>query len=314
MARDPAMAPPSLDAEQAAGYGLVAGRSLLGRRTVDLWCRRTIGLALLLLAGGAQAQTLDRVRDSGTFRIGYREDAAPFSYEDALGEAAGYSVELCRAVAANVSTVLGLAEIAVEYVPVTTEDRFQAVQDGRVDILCGATTVTLSRRKLVDFSLLTFIDGAGVMLRRDGPEDFEGLAGLKVGVRRATTTEAALADALAQQGLAVEVVSVASHEDGLAKLQAGEIQAYFGDRAILTYLLLGSGSDDLWVSERQFSYEPYALALTRGDDDFRLLVDATLSELYTSGAIERIFTATFGARAEPTDMLQALYVINRLPE
>ena len=90
-----------------AGRGLwaVEGRSLLGRRTVDLWCRRTIGLALLLLAGGAQAQTLDRVRDSGTFKIGYREDAAPFSYEDALGEAAGYSVELCRAVAANVSTV-----------------------------------------------------------------------------------------------------------------------------------------------------------------------------------------------------------------
>ena len=195
----------------------------------------------VLAAAGAQAQTLDRIRDSGSFKIGYREDAAPFAYKDALGEAAGYSVELCRTVAANVKETLGLAQMTVEYVPVTTEDRFQAVQDGRIDLLCGATTVTLSRRELVDFSLFTFIDGAGVLLRRDGPQDFEGLAGTKVGVRRATTTEAALSSALAQQGLEVEVVPVESHEDGLAKLRAGEVQAYFADRGILVYLLLRSG-------------------------------------------------------------------------
>ena len=280
---------------------------------MSLGYRSAIVLALLLLAAGAQAQTLDRVRDSGTFRIGFREDAAPFSYRDQLGEAVGYSVELCRAVAANVKTALGLAEIAVEYVPVTTEDRFQAVQDGRIDILCGASTVTLSRRKLVDFSLMTFIDGAGVLLREGGPDSFEGLAGMTVGVRSGTTTEAALEGALAQQRLAVDVVPVASHDEGLARLEAGEIEAYFGDRAILIYLLLRSGSEELWVSDRQFSFEPYALALTRGDDDFRLLVDATLSELYGSGAIEQFFTAAFGAKAKPSDMLKALYVINQLP-
>jgi len=278
--------------------------------------RRQVWLSLILsvlAVAGAQAQTLDRIRDSGSFRIGYREDAAPYSYKDTLGEAVGYSVELCRTVAANVKETLGLEQIQVEYVPVTTEDRFQAVQDGRIDILCGATTVTLSRRELVDFSLFTFIDGAGVLLRADGPQDFEGLAGMKVGVRSATTTEAALTDALAQQGLAVELVPVESHEDGLAKLQANEIQAYFADRAILIWLLLSSGAEDLWLSERQFSYEPYALALARGDHEFRLLVDATLATLYRSGAIERIFAAAFGPEAQQSDVLKALYVINALP-
>ena len=272
----------------------------------------TLILSVLAVAG-AQAQTLDRIRDSGSFRIGYREDAAPYSYKDTLGEAVGYSVELCRTVAANVKETLGLEQIQVEYVPVTTEDRFQALQDGRIDILCGATTVTLSRRALVDFSLFTFIDGAGVLLRADGPQEFEDLAGTKVGVRSATTTEAALADALAQQGLAVELVPVESHDDGLAKLQAGEIQAYFADRAILVWLLLGSGTEGLWLSERQFSYEPYALALARGDHEFRLLVDATLATLYRSGAIDRIFTAAFGANARQSEILKALYVINALP-
>lgn len=279
--------------------------------------RRQVWLSLVLsvlASAGAQAQTLERIRDSGSFRIGYREDAAPYSYTDTLGEAVGYSVELCRTVAANVKETLGLEQMRVEYVPVTTEDRFQAVQDGRIDILCGATTVTLSRRELVDFSLFTFIDGAGVLLRADGPQDFEDLAGRRVGVRSATTTEAALRDALAQQGLEVELVPVESHDDGLAKLQAREIQAYFADRAILVWLLLGSGAEGLWLSERQFSYEPYALALARGDHEFRLLIDATLATLYRSGAIDQIFTAAFGAGARQSDVLKALYIINALPK
>jgi polar amino acid transport system substrate-binding protein/glutamate/aspartate transport system substrate-binding protein len=191
---------------------------------------------MLLLAEGAQAQTLERIRDTGTFKLGYREDAAPFSFRNTLGEPAGFSVELCRLVAAEARAALGLDEIAIEYVAVGTEDRFQAVQDRRIDILCGATTVTLSRRELVDFSLVTFVDGAAVLLRADGPEDLLGLAGQRIGVREATTTEQALRETLAEVGLDAEVVTVASHEDGLARLEAGDIAAYFGDQAILMFL------------------------------------------------------------------------------
>ena len=105
--------------------------------------------ATLLLALGAQAQTLERVRATGTFKIGFREDAEPFSFKDAQGEAAGFSIELCRLIATQVRQTLGLDELTIEYVPVGTEDRFQAVKDGRIDILCSSDTVTLSRRELV---------------------------------------------------------------------------------------------------------------------------------------------------------------------
>jgi ABC-type amino acid transport substrate-binding protein len=289
----------------------ISGRSIVVRRLVST------ALAVVVMLGAAaaaQAQTLERVRASGTFKIGYRVDAEPFAYKNTLGEPAGYSVDLCRAVAASVKAKLGLAEIKLDYVPVDTKDRFQAVQDGRIDILCGATTETLARRQLVDFSLFTFIDGAGVMLRKDGPKDFEGLAGQKVGVRGATTTETALRDSLKQLSINAEVVVVDNHNDGLKKLEANEIQAYFADRGILMFLLIGSGFKDLWVSERQFTFEPYALALTRGDDDFRLLVDTTLSELYRSGSISQIFTNAFGSNAKESTILKALYVINALPE
>jgi ABC-type amino acid transport substrate-binding protein len=274
----------------------------------------TVG-ATLLLAVGVQAQTLERVQGSGTFKIGYREDAAPFSFKDTLGEPAGFSVELCRLIAAEVKQALGLDEISIEYVQVGTEDRFQAVQDGRIDILCGATTVTLSRRELVDFSLFTFLDGAAVLLRADSPEDLQLLAGQNIGVRRATTTEEGLRNALAELDLDATVVTVASYDEGLAKLEAGEIAAFFGDQAILIFLAAGSDAPEKFkLSKRQFSFEPYALALTRGDDDFRLLVDRTLARIYRSGTIDRLFIDAFGPKAEPTPALRALYLINGIPE
>jgi ABC-type amino acid transport substrate-binding protein len=272
-------------------------------------------ITLTLLAAGAQAQTLERVRDSGTFRIGFREDAAPFSFKDSLGEPAGFSVELCRLIAAATKSALGLEEIKIAYVPVGTEDRFEAVQDGRIDILCGASTVTLSRRELVDFSLVTFLDGAAVLLRADGPEELAGLAGQKIGVRGATTTEEALRNTLAELKLDAEVVTVASHNDGLSKLEAGEIAAYFGDQAILIFLATGSPTPEKFkLSEKQLTFEPYALALARGDSDFRLLVDRTLAGIYRSGLIDQLFANAFGRNAKQSPALHAVYLIGGLAE
>jgi ABC-type amino acid transport substrate-binding protein len=271
-----------------------------------------VAAVVILGAAAAQAQTLERVKSTGTFTIGYREDAAPYSYKNALGEPDGYSIELCRAIATDVKDALGLANIKVVYRPVTTEDRFQQVQDGRVDIECGATTVTLSRRELVDFSLFTFIDGASVLLRADGPQDLQGLAGKKVGVRGGTTTEQALRNTLAQEKIAAQVVTVGNHDDGLQQLQKGEIAAYFADRAILMFLMAKSPDKELRISERFFTFEPYALPVHRGDDQFRLLVDRTLSALYRSGRIQEIFTHSFGQNARESDLLKALYIIDGL--
>lgn len=270
--------------------------------------------AALFVSQEAGAATLERVRETGVFRIGYRTDAPPFSYVSVIGEPVGYIVDLCREVAAATKEELGLKDLKVEYVTVTAEDRFDAVASSRVDLLCEATTVTLARRKLVDFSLMTFIDGASVMVRSDGPQSFKSLAGHKIGVHAGTTTEDALRRTLDDLKVAAEMVPVADHEDGVKRLASGDFAAYFADRAILTFLLRGEGSPKtLRISKEYFTREPYALALARGDDDFRLLVDRTLARLYRSGAMAGIFVRSFG-KATPSEMLQTLYAINALPE
>jgi ABC-type amino acid transport substrate-binding protein len=270
--------------------------------------------ATTFIASAASAGTLDRVRDSGVFKIGFRADAAPYAYKNKLGEAAGYSVDLCRNVAVAVKETLGLKDISIKYIPVTAENRFKAVQDGRIDILCGATTATLARRKLVDFSLGTFIDGATVMLKANGPGGFKELAGKNVGVRGGTTTEDGLRNSLKKMSVDAKVVPVKSHDDGLSKLQSGELSAYFADRGILMFLMMGSDApQDLRVANDYFSFEPYALAMKRGDDEFRLVVDTALSRIYRTGAIVPIFRNSFG-NAEPSEVLRSLYLINGLPE
>ena len=274
----------------------------------------TLAIASLLLATGpALAGTLERIKESGTLRIGYRVDAAPYSYKNSIGDPSGYMVNLCQTVGLGLEKMLGLENIRFEYIAVGTDDRFDAVEAGRIDLLCGATTVTLSRREKVDFSLPTFVDGASVMFREDGPSSFAGLAGRKVGVRASTTTESALRNTLKKLELDATVVTVSDHEKALEMLEARQLDAYFADRVILQYLIAGRRVTALRVSPENFSVEPYALALKRGDNEFRLAVDRALSTIYGGRAIVEIFRNTFGD-IQPSEALQTLYLISALPE
>jgi len=220
-----------------------------------LW---SLVMALGLFGADASAATLDRIKENGVVRIAYRVDAAPYSYKSAIGEPSGYTVDLCRAVTASLKGQLGLQNLSIEYVPVTAENRFEMIQQGRTDMLCGATTATLSRRALIDFSLPVFIDGASVLFRAGGPKNFENLAGHKIGVRAGTTTEEALGNTLEDLALNAHVVAVSNHDDGLQKLEANEISAYFADQAILLFLMIKSKSPkELRLSKRFFTHEPY---------------------------------------------------------
>lgn len=265
-------------------------------------------------AAPAAAQTLDRVTRGEPFRIGYRHFAPPYSYAAANGQAAGYIVDLCREVADGLKRALKLPAMPVEYVKVTAEDRFEAVRDGRIDILCEPTSMTMSRRALVDFSLPTFLDGAGVVTRGTPVKGLEDLKDKKVGVLKGTTTEETLRSTLGQMHISAEIVTVADHPDGLRQLADGKLDAYFGDRGILNYLINNSPfGAKLSLSDQYFTFETYALALPRGDQSFRLMVDTTLADLYRTERIRDIYARSFG-KFPPDQFLNALFIINGVPK
>ena len=279
--------------------------------------RAILCAAALMLAGPvapAAAQTLERVAETQTFRIGYRHFAPPYSYAAANGQAAGYIVDLCREVAGAVKTRLKLPSLKIDYVMITAENRFEAVKDGRIDILCDPTSMTMSRRALVDFSLPTFLDGASVVTRGTPVKGLEDLKGRKVGVLKGTTTEETLRTTLAQMRVPAEIILVNDHPQGLDLLADGKLDAYFGDRGILAYLIrTRSKGGNLTLSEQYFTFETYALAMPRGDQTFRLLVDTTLANLYRTESIRQIYARSFGS-FPPDQFLDALFVINGVPK
>ena len=271
--------------------------------------------ALLVTIGVASAGTLDRIGQDKEIRIAYRKDAPPFSYKDKIGEAGGFMVDLCRAVAKKLAEQRNLSELKVVFVPVTAADRFEAITQQKADLLCEPTTATLSRREQVDFSIPTFLDGASLMVRADGPKSLRDLAGKKIGVLAGTTTEEALRNTLKEAGISGDVVAAKTHGEGLAMLDDGKISAYFGDRSILLFLIKDSKAPEkLRLADDYLSVEPYALALPRGDSDFRLAVDRALSHIYRSGEIVSIFERTFGGKAKPSQILQTLYLTSSLPD
>ena len=268
-----------------------------------------------VFAGTASAATLDRIGQDKSIRIAYRDDAPPFSYKDKIGEPVGFMVDLCREVAKKLADQLHLTSLNVTYVPVTAADRFEAIQGQKADLLCEPTSATLSRRELVDFSIPTFVDGASLMIRADGPHDLKAMAGKKIGVLGGTTTEEALRNSLKLAGITAEIIPAKTHAEGLAMLDNAKVSAYFGDRSILVSLIRDSKAPNkLMLAENYLSVEPYALALPHGDEDFRLAVDRALSHIYRSGEIGAIFKRTFGDKTKPGEVLLTLYMVSGLPD
>jgi ABC-type amino acid transport substrate-binding protein len=287
------------------------GMSSIGRLKALSFAAAAMALAL----GSADAGALDKVRQDKALRIAFRDDAPPFSFTDEAGLPAGFMIDLCRSVVKHIGEQLNISDLKVTYVLVTGENRFDAIENGKADLLCEPTSETLSRRDHVDFSITTFVDGASLLVSGDGPSNFGALSGKKIGVLAGTTTEQSLRDTLASAGLVAEITPAKTHQEGLAMLDKGEIVAYFADRAILSYLASkSSDASKLRLADNYFSLEPYALALPHGDEDFRLAVDRALSHIYRSGEIGVVFAHTFGNEMQPSDILKTLYSVSALPD
>ena len=263
----------------------------------------------------AAESALATIKQSGTLKLGYRENSMPFSFVGDDKQPRGYSVDLCRVVAEDLGKQLGLAKLDVRWVPVTAQSRFEALKSGAIDIECGNTTQTLSRRADFDFSLMTFVDGAGLLFRDgEAPSSTEAIKGQRVAVVAGTTTEKTLEDLIRTGKLGVLLIKVADHDAALKALTDKTATAYAADRTVLitTALVRGQGQT-FALATVQFSYEPYGLAMRR-DADLRLAVDRTLARLYRTGEISPILRRWFEPFGKPNDALQAMFLINGLPE
>src|SRR5258705_2704011 len=167
-------------------------------------CAQAAGLvtAVVLLATAAVAQTggseglsptLANIKKAHVVRLGYRESSPPFSFLDQANRPIGYSLELCEAIVEEIGVEVDDANLRIEYVRVTSDDRIAAVVQNKIDLECGSTTANAERSKQVAFSPLIFVARTKLMVPKasnvPGAADFKGKT---VVVTKGTTNQPAM--------------------------------------------------------------------------------------------------------------------------
>jgi len=278
-----------------------------------------LALSILLGAGAAQAQALDgrlkRIAETKSIAIAYRADATPFSFVDDKKQVIGFSIDLCRRVVGSLEQQLKVQAIAIKWVPVTAQSRFDAVAQGRADMECGSSTVTLSRLKQVDFSSYIFLESTGLVAKTvTGVRSLSDLGGRKIAVITGTTNERAIRDELKHRQLTATVVPYKTRDEAWAAVENGQADAFASDRLLLVGASTNAkDANALTLLPDELSLEPYGIVLPRGDAAFRLAVNAALARIYRSD-IEEIFGRWFGQLGRPSPLLSAVYIFGAIPE
>ena len=235
-----------------------------------------LALAALLVAQGADAQTLKSVKDRGSLNCGANGTLGGFGLPDAQGKWTGLDVDFCRAIAA---AVLNDAN-KVKFVPLSAKDRFTALQSGEVDVLARNTTWTSSRDTSLglNFVGVNYYDGQGFMVRKALKVNSAlELNGASVCVQQGTTTELNLADYFRANKMQLKSVTFATANEAVKAYDAGRCDAYTTDASGLyaERLRLANAADHIILPEI-ISKEPLGPVVRHGDDQWFDVVKWTL--------------------------------------
>ena len=241
---------------------------------------KLLTLAAALAAGtAAHAGTLDIVKQRGELRCGVSQGVLGFSAPDKNGAWSGFDVDFCRAVAA---ATLGNPD-KVAYVPLSTKDRFTALQSGEVDLLSRQTTWTLSRDTDLGMSFVgtIYYDGQAFMINKElGVSSVKDISGASVCTETGTTTEQNMADYFNANKIEYQVIAFEKPDQTVQAFNTGRCDVYSTDAsALYAQRLTLNDPDRFIVLPEVISKEPLGPAVRQGDDQWFKVVRWTLFAL-----------------------------------
>ena len=250
--------------------------------------RILFALALLpLVAAPALAQsTLERVRRSGTLRIGTDASYPPLEYVEG-GQSAGFDVDLGNALARELG-------VRAEFVNASFDGIFPALVNGSFDAVMSSVTITPERSAAMLFTDPYYESGQRIALRRStsGIATLEDLSGKHVGVQINTTAQYDL-----EKRPGIQLTRYNTIDLALLDLQVGRIDAVVGDAPVLQYMIRQS-FPELEVIGPRFTDEKFGIALARTSDDLRRALNAALWRVQQSGELDRLREKWFGEASE----------------
>ncbi|MEK9952410.1 MAG: transporter substrate-binding domain-containing protein, partial [Curvibacter sp.] len=195
--------------------------------------KHLLALALAALAVGAQADTLAKVKASGSITMGVRDSSGALSYTLGDGKYAGFHVELCQRIIANVEKAVG-RKLDVKYQSVTSQNRIPLTQNGTVDIECGSTTNNATRQKDVAFAVTTYVEEVRIAVKANsGITSINQLNGKNVATTTGTTSVQTLRRNERAQGIDFKEIYGKDHADSFLLLESGRADAFVMDGSIL---------------------------------------------------------------------------------
>ena len=251
----------------------------------------------LLVSGGAFAQandTIAKAKASGVVTMGVRDSSGALSYTLGDGKYAGYHVEICQRILANLEKEAG-RKLEIKYLPVTSQNRIPLVQNGTVDIECGSTTNNATRQKDVAFALTTYVEEVRIAVKANsGITSLAQLTGKNVATTTGTTSVQLLRKHERAASVDFKEVFGKDHSDSFLLLESGRADAFVMDGQILAGNIATSKNPaDYKIVGEVISVEPIAIMMRKDDPAFKKMADDTIREMIKSGDMAKTYDKWF---------------------
>jgi glutamate/aspartate transport system substrate-binding protein len=276
----------------------IPGRSPLAGGLLLAACLLTTAARAQGSGGEGLSPTLANIKQTHVVRLGYRESSPPFSFLDQANRPIGYSLELCEAIVDEIGVEVDDANLRIDYVKVTSDDRIPAVVQNKVDLECGSTTANAERAKQVAFSPLMFVAGTKLMVAKSSAiSAVADLKGKTVVVTKGTTNEQAMHAVDKKLALGLNIVASPDHEQSYQMLVDGKADAFATDDILLYGLIARHKSQDKFrVTGDYLSYDPYGIMFRKGEPQLAAVVERTFHKLGSNRDLIPLYNKWFVAR------------------
>ncbi len=264
----------------------------------------TLGLTLvsaLALSQPVLADTLSKVKESGTITMGIRESSYPLSYLDDKQQPIGYHIDICNRIVDAVKTKLDLKTLKVNHQAVTSQNRIPLVTNGTVDLECGSTTNNAARQNQVAFAPTTFITNVRMAVKKSsGINSLSQLGGKPVATTTGTTSVQLMRAHEKGKGINFKEVYGKDHADSFLMLETDRAVAFVMDDNLLAGLIVTSKNPSEYaIVGETLNIEPIAIMIRKEDPQFQGLVNTVIKDLAKTGEIDKLYAKWFMSPIPP---------------
>ncbi len=247
------------------------------------------------------AGTLKKVKETGSFTIGYRESSIPFSYLDDQQKPIGYAMDLCMRVVDAVKADLKMPKLKLGLQPVTSSNRIPLLQNGTIDMECGSTTNSVQRQQQVSFGPTYFVINVTAAVKKNsGINTLADLNGKTVSTTSGTTSVPLIKAYEKTKTVAVKEIYGKDHAESFLLLADDRASAFIMDDILLAGQIANSKNPAAYkIIPESLRQEPYSMMIRKDDPQFKALVDKTVGAIMKSGEINKIYAKWFTSPIPP---------------